>query len=637
VQTQCNESRIEFHGLGDRVLTADFDGGNIVSDAGVTLIAEVDRMFRVLERYADCFTDHRDPERIEHPVLDLARQRIYGLCLGYEDLHDHDRLRADALIAACVGKDDPQGQQRRREADQGMPLAGKSTLNRLELSQVGADPDSPYCKIVADLDGLADLLVDLFLDAHPQPPAEITLDIDPTNLELFGNQLGRHFQKHYDGYCYLPQYVFCGEFLLAAQLRPGDVGAMSGAVELLQKIVARIRQRWPEVRITIRGDGHFSDDRLMSWCEATPGLEFAVGMPSNARLMKEVPEAQREMAAEFAAAKEAAENNGSPQQPPRTFVDIQYRTLDSWSQERRVVAKVEHLPGKTGDSVSALAVAQAEKSAVQAEQRLSEARSAAAAATATAEEQEQRAQRLADLAATMSQAAPRDHRERAQSLRAQSLRATAKSTRKQAQRAESLARTQRRAAATAERRVATLQTQADAARRQADWLSEQASWEGKSNVRFVVLSRSAEELDGRTAYEEGYCPRGDAENRIKEQKFLFAGSLPCAAMRANQIRLYQCSFAYVLCMLLRRYGLAETELSQAQSPTIRTRLFKIGALVKVTTRRVWAHLSSSYPYRELFGQVLSNLRRHAEAFARRTTGMPDPRLAGEIPPGLAAP
>jgi len=341
VQTECIESRIEFQGLGERILIADFDGGNIVSDGGVPLIAQVDRMFNVLQRYADCFTDHRDPEAIEHSVLHLVRQRIYGLCLGYEDLNDHDRLRADALIAACVGKQDPEGRERRRPDDRGMPMAGKSTLNRLELSKVGADPDSPYCKIVADLDGMADLLVDLFLDAHDLPPAEITLDIDPTNLELFGNQLGRHFQKHYDGYCYLPQYVFCGEFLLAAQLRPGDVGAMSGAMELLQKIVTRIRQRWPHVRITIRGDGHFSDDRLMSWCEATPGLEFIVGMPSNARLMNEVQEAQRQMAAEFAAAKQSDEDSGPPEEPPRTFVEIPYRTLDSWSQQRRVVAKVE--------------------------------------------------------------------------------------------------------------------------------------------------------------------------------------------------------------------------------------------------------------------------------------------------------
>lgn len=274
-----------------------------------------------------CFTDDRDPEASEHSVLDLVRQRIfYGLCLGYEDLNDHDRLRTDALIAACVGKQDPEGQPRRRPDERGKPMAGKSTLNRLELSKVGADPDSPYCKIVADLDGLADLLVDLFLDAHDSPPEEITLDIDPTNLETFGQQLARHFQKHYDGYCYLPQYVFCGEFLLAAQLRPGDVGAMSGAMsgamKLLPKIVTRIRQRWPDVRITIRGDGHFSDDRSMSWCEATPGLEFIVGMPSNARLMNEVQEAQRQMAAEFAAAKQSDENSGPPQESPRTFVEF---------------------------------------------------------------------------------------------------------------------------------------------------------------------------------------------------------------------------------------------------------------------------------------------------------------------------
>lgn len=632
MQTQCNESRIEFHGLGDRIVTADFEGGNIVSDGGVTLLAEVDRMFDVLQRYAACFTDHREQEQIEHPVLDLVRQRIYGLCLGYEDLNDHDLLRADPLIAACVGKQDLEGQQRRREADRGKPMAGKSTLNRLELSQAGADPDSPYCKVVADLDAMANLLVDLFLDAHTEPLEEITLDIDPTNLELFGDQLGRHFQKHYDGYCYLPQYVFCGEFLLAAQLRPGDVGAMSGALPLLQKIATRIRQRWPDVRIIVRGDGHFSDDRLMSWCEATPGLEFIVGMPSNPRLMKEVQEAQRQMAAEFAAASESAEETGQQQEPPRTFVELDYRTLDSWSRSRRVVAKVEHLPGNTGDSVSASAVAAAEKSAVKAEQRVAEARSAAATAAIRADEQQQRADRLASLATTMTEAASGNHGERAKSLRA-----SAKSTRKQAQRAEMLARKEQRAAATGERRVEALQAQAATAQTAADWLTKQARWEGKSNVRFVVLSRSAEELDGRTAYEDGYCPRGDAENRIKEQKYLFAGSLPCEQMRANQIRLYQCSFAYMLCLLLRRFGLAGTEMSQAQCPTIRTRLFKIGSLIRVTTRRVWVHFSSSYPYRELLAQVLSNLRRQAEAIARRRPSMPEPPISVAGPPGLGVP
>ena len=629
MQTQCNESRIEFHGLGERVLTTDFDGGNIVSDGGVPLIAEVDRMFRVLQRYAECFTDHRDEELIEHSVLDLVRQRIYGLCLGYEDLIDHDRLRADPLIAACVGKQDLEGQQRRREADRGMPMAGKSTLNRLELAKVGADSDSPYCKIVADLDGMANLLVDLFLDAHPEPLEEITLDIDPTDLELFGDQLGRHFQKHYDGYCYLPLYVFCGEFLLAAQLRPGDVGAMSGAMPLLQKIVTRIRQRWPNVRIIVRGDGHFSDDRLMSWCELTPGLDFIVGMASNSRLLKEVQAAQRQMAAEFVAARESDEETGQKKVPPRTFVEIQYRTLDSWSRPRRVVAKVEHLPGKTGDSVSASAVA-SEQSAVQAEQRVAESRSAAAAAATRADEQQQRAERLAGLTNTMREAARGAHGERAKSLRA-----SAKSTRKQAQRAEVLARQRQRAASTAQRHADDLQTQAATARMEADWLREQASWQGKSNVRFVVLSRSADELDGRPAYEDGYCPRGDAENRIKEQKYLFAGSLPCEQMRANQIRLYQCSFAYVLCVLLRQFGLAGTELSQAQCPTIRARLFKIGGLIRVTTRRVWAHFSSSYPYRELFAQVLANLRRHAESLAHRSCGLCDLPIAGDGPPRLA--
>jgi hypothetical protein len=343
-------------------------------------------------------------------------------------------------------------------------------------------------------------------------------------------------------------------------------------------------------------------------------------MPSNARLLNEVQQAQRDMAAEFASrqSEEASGGHKEPQAPPRTFVELEYRTLDSWSRSRRVVAKVEHLPGNKGDSVNARAVADAEKSALKAEQRVAEARSAAADAARRADEQQQRADRLASLACTMTEATPRDHSERAKSLRA-----TAKSTRKQAKQAAVTTGKLRREAAAAERRVEALQTQAATARGKADWLSEQASWAGKSNVRFVVLSRSVEELDGRTAYEAGYCPRGEAENRIKEQKYLFAASLPCEAMRANQIRLYQCSYAYVLCMLLRRFGLEGTELSQAQSPTIRNRLFKIGSLIRVTTRRVWAHFSSSYPYRELFAEVRSNLRRHAAAFASRRPGVAD--------------
>ena len=128
--TQCNSERCEFPSLNSRIVTADFEGGDMTSDGGVALLAEVDRTYRVIERLAVCFTDHRDAERIEHPVLDLLRQRIYGLCCGYEDLHDHDRLRMDKLLAAAIGKDDPQGNDRRREADRGIPLAGKSTLNR---------------------------------------------------------------------------------------------------------------------------------------------------------------------------------------------------------------------------------------------------------------------------------------------------------------------------------------------------------------------------------------------------------------------------------------------------------------------------------------------------------------------------
>ena len=182
-------------------------------------------MYRVIERLADCFTDYRDAEKTEHPLVDLLRQRIYGLCCGYEDLNDHDRPRSDTLLAAVIGKEDPEGNDRRREAARGASLAGKSTLTRLELGKAGDDADSDYHKIVANLDAIENLLIDLFLEAHDTPPTEIILDMDPTDSPMHGEQWGRHFQGHYDEYCFLPLYVFCGDFLLAARLRPGDVGA----------------------------------------------------------------------------------------------------------------------------------------------------------------------------------------------------------------------------------------------------------------------------------------------------------------------------------------------------------------------------------------------------------------------------
>lgn len=604
--TQCTSDRIEFHGLNSRTVTADFEGGDISSDGGVTLLAEVDRMYRVIERFAACFTDHRDSDSTEHTVLDLLRQRVYGLACGYEDLNDHDRLRFDPLLAAAVGKDDPGGQQRRRESDRGAALAGKSTLNRLELTKVGDNAESDYHKIVADLSAIETLLIDLFLDAYDSPPAEITLDIDPTDSPLHGQQWGRHFQAHYDEYCFLPQYVFCGDFLLAAQLRPGDVGATSGAIPVLERIVTRIRERWPEVRITVRADGGFCEERLLAWCELRQ-VTYFFGMPGNPRLLELVGDEQGRMAAECASSGEAV----------RTYHELQYRTLDSWSRTRRVVAKVEHLPGKVGETTSPRDAQEAERLAQKSEQDAVQAQQKANALFQYSAAESARADQLEATATAAKRAAGRGRHPAAQAARAE-----AKAIADQAREARTQARQGSRAAKQAARAAEKKGVKAQRARERADRATEQSTWEGKSNVRFVVTSSHQEERDARSAYEDVYCLRGDAENRIKEQQlYLFADCLPCERMRANQIRLFLSSFAYVLDMLLRRDGLAGTALERAQCHTIRERIFKIGALIQVTVRRVWVRLSSSYPYRELFAEVASNLRRRAERLSHRRKGL----------------
>jgi hypothetical protein len=602
-----NSQRIEFTNLNARTVTSDFEGGDITSDGGVTLLGEVDRMYRVVERLADCFTDYRNAEKIEHPVLDLLRQRIYALCCGYEDLNDHDTLRSDTLLAAVIGKDDPQGQDRRREADRGISLAGKSTLNRLELGKVGDNADSEYHKIVADLDAMEDLLIDLFLEAHDTPPTEITLDMDPTDSRVHGEQWGRHFQAYYDEYCFLPLYVFCGDFLLAARLRPGDVDATTGAIPVLEKLVTRIRARWPDVKILFRADGAFGEEPLLAWCESH-NVDYVIGFASNSRLLAELPQEQRAMAAASAASGESE----------RTYRDLQYRTLKSWSQSRRVVAKVEHLPGKLGETVSAEQAAKAAREAEVLEHRAAEMEQSATMASEQAVAAAAAALKEEQAAAAAKASAGRGRNEQARAARA-----AAKQMAESAKKARRAARQAERSVIGEQKEAEKLRDQAVRARRQADWSAEQSEWQGKSNVRFVVTNVAVVMMAAQAVYEEGYCPRGDMENRIKEQQlYLFADCLPCERMRSNQIRLYFSSFAYLLDMLLRRDGLSGTEMSRAQCHTIREKLFKIGAVVKVSVRRVWVHLSSSYPYRALLLRVAENLRRRAIALSAPGRGSP---------------
>jgi hypothetical protein len=450
--THCNSAALPFQDLGAREVVARFDGGPVTSDGGGLLLREVEAKFRFIEQFARCFTDHRDPDLVEHTLTELVKQRVFGLCLGYEDLIDHDRLRYDPLLAVLVGKKDPQGGDRVRARDRGKALAGKSTLNRLELTPVRANAQSRYKKTVAHLDAMQRFLVEAFVQQHVVPPERVVLDLDTTDFPLHGHQLGRFFHGYYDEYCYLPLYVFCGDHPLLALLRPADVDASTGALKHLARIVGRLRECWPGVRVVVRGDSGFCRDHLMRWCEDN-GVDYLFGLARNSRLLASLEPELRQAREQFERGGEAA----------RVFKDFRYRTRDSWSRERRVVGKAEHL---------------------------------------------------------------------------------AKG----------------------------------------------------ANPRFVVTSLSAEAFPARPLYEEEYCGRGDMENRIKEQQ------------RTNQVRLCLATVAYVVLRALRQFGLEGTELASAQCDTIRVKLLKIGAVVRVSVRRVWVALSEAYPLRPAFVRIWERLR-----------------------------
>lgn len=464
MQTQCNQCSFGFQQLGAREIVAQFNGGRVSSDGGGILLREVEERFGLVEKFASCFTDYRDPELIEHSLVGLLKQRLFGICLGYEDLNDHDLLRYDALLATIVGKEDPEGNDRESARDRGKALAGKSTLNRLELTPVGADAGDRYKKITANIHATHDFLVDAFLMQHASPPERIVLDLDATDDPVHGDQLGKFFHGYYKNYCFLPLYVFCGDHPLLALLRPSDIDAAAGAVKHLDRIVRRIRQTWPNVRIVVRGDSGFCREHLLAWCEEN-GVDYVIGLAKNKRLTTILGKEAHE-------AKVLFEQTGKP---ARVFKDFIYRTQKSWSRERRVIGKAEHL-------------------------------------------------------------------------------------------------------------------------------------EKGANPRFVVTSLDPEEFPAATVYEDEYCGRGNMENRIKEQQlFLFADRTSCQTLRANQLRLTFSTVAYVLLRALREFGLKGTVLETAQADTIRLRLLKIGAIVRVTVRKVWIALSEAYPWRDLFAEVYERL------------------------------
>jgi len=323
--TECIQSDFGFEACGSRQIVARFDGGTISSDGGALLLRQTDRRLNLLPRLAACFLDGRDPQRVEHSIQEMVSQRIFGLALGYEDLNDHEQLRTDPLFGVLAG---------RSELDQ--PLAGKSTLNRLEL---GTGTPDRYKKITFWKDSVDELLVSIFLEAHQEAPQQIVLDVDTTDLALHGKQEGRFFHGYYDCYCYLPLYIFCGEHVLCARLRQSNSDASKGSLAEIQGIVVQIRAAWPDVQIIVRGDSGFCREELMKWCE-TNEVDYVIGLARNQRLRRIIG----------AAMWQATEEWKRTGKPARVFSDFAYQTKKTkkggWSRERRVVAKAEHIDGK---------------------------------------------------------------------------------------------------------------------------------------------------------------------------------------------------------------------------------------------------------------------------------------------------
>lgn len=329
--TECTQSTFGFASHFSRQVVAAFDGGTITTDGGGLLLREVDRRLNVLPRLAKCFVDARSPILVKHSVEQLVAQRVYGLALGYEDLNDHEQLRQDPVMRVLAGKQDVEDS----------PLAGKSTLNRVELS---TDKPNRYKKVGFVKEGIDELLVQVFVESYETAPKAITLDVDATDFPLHGKQEGRFFHGYYDSYCYLPLYIFCGDQILCARLRQSNSDAAAGTVAEVERIVKQIRSAWPEVKITLRGDSGFCRNELMSWGEAN-GVDFVFGLARNQRLRRIIGPQMWE----------ATQQWNQTGKPARVFTEFFYKTkkrknkkgkVTGWDRERRVVAKAEHIDGK---------------------------------------------------------------------------------------------------------------------------------------------------------------------------------------------------------------------------------------------------------------------------------------------------
>ncbi len=488
--TYCISNQLDFGRIKGRKVIADFSGGRITSDAGIVLMAELDRKLRITSRFAECFRDYRDLSYVNYSVHKLLAQRVYGIVLGYEDVNDHDKLRYDPALAIALKK------LNFIESNQ-KNLAGKSTINRLEYcpKTIINQESSRYHKIEHNPQEIEKAFVEIFLASYKKPPREIVLDMDVTDDQVHGNQEGAFFNPYYKGVCYAPLYIFCGHHLLVAKLRSSNVDPAAGALEQLQRIIGLIREKWQNTHIIIRGDSAYSREDIMAWCEDQPRVDYILAMATNSQLKLRssdiIEKAKADYQQRLKPITELIETFFSPDEeleevgqlvPESTWYrSLCYKTQKSWSRSRRVVTKVCY--GSKG-----------------------------------------------------------------------------------------------------------------------------------SKMRHVVTSLPASIITPSLLYTDKYCPRGDMENRIKEQQLdLFADRTSTQTFESNQLRLWLSSMAYVLVQAFRQNCLSRTSLAKATVGTIRLSLLKLGARITISCRRILIAIATACPYQDILGIAYSRIQALADS------------------------
>ncbi len=486
-KNHCIPEQFVFEQVKSCPIVVNFKGKPVISDAGLTLIAELDRKREIISRLTACFKDYREPNKILHPVQSLIAQRVYALVMGYEDINDHETLRNDPIFALAVGK-------AINSSEESVTLAGKSTLNRIEHCPENVDSraDSRYHRIDHDPKAIETLLVEFFLESYLKPPREITIDLDVTDDLTHGNQEESFYNPYYKGYCYAPLYLFCGKHLLAAKLRASNSDPAGGALEELQRVIKQIRARWPKVKILVRGDSAYAREEIMAWCESEVGIDYVFGLAQNSRLLQLIQPTQHRASQEYlqklqpvtsfletllTPSEELKKQAAALVKNSVWYCSLDYQTTDSWSRSRRVVSKIEYSREEV-------------------------------------------------------------------------------------------------------------------------------------KTRFVVTSLSTKNVPPGRLYTEKYCPRGNMENSLKEQKLdLKSDRTSTHTFAGNQLRLWFSSIAYILMNAFREKCLAQTELKNATVGTIRTKLLKLGAIISFNSQRVLIAITCACPYIDIFATAYNYLSR----------------------------